>query len=770
MQPKYSYILLSNDTGERLPLQDAPQGWDATKFRLIRDLTYLGILKTISVEFDFVGDGFFFMQRHRRTYGIDADVIIRVYRNNPNEFLFEGKVNMENYIEERKYNRFKVDIIQSGFVQKFQNREDVQLNLLNTLSLDRNTISPAAFHNATIRGRSIFFFSEYDGVSQTDKQTFSHTLPWLNKERGNPGANAQPYQVSVPDGTISNDEEEIKLINDLYNSAEGRLYRNNLVTPQLIRLKFNANFTIQYLGQPLPIFIQRIVDISEYGGYKLYFRLVVSTPQEDGTVTTEIKKEAVYLMGEQGNFNFSYDDTIEVLPGQSIITALEMHYLAIFYEEGDYQETIELDFMPITWMAVDVSTNMKIAITYNTMNLTMESDSDFPGTVVPVLLPHELFSNIVAQICEGEFYSEYFGRTDLGYAADGEGAYLAVTTGLLLRGIPIAEVQIPTSMRDAFSSFSSICCLGAMIRDNKEIRIEPLEKLFNNNIAAHIGEVNELTLSPIKEFLFNSVKAGYPLNEYEEQNGRDEFNTTYQYTNSLQAVKSELDLVSKYYGDGYGIEFARRESIINTGSKDSKFDKEIFFIDLIKDVEGNLMSRRQEGILFVDGIFSPETAINLRIAVGQNMLRNKKRLNIPLSKKEKVYFFQSKDKNTGLQLITELGTTIDGEDLQTGTAAYFLPEDRKFKCPITIETLFAILANPLGIVSYTYQDEKFFDFIYEVDAETDKAVAEWRMLGTKDTPILTVEGVQVGAFLKYADGLRDFVKYGDGENDIILYE
>ena len=53
MDPKYSHILLSNDTGERIELFDAPVGWDATKFRLIRDLTYLGILKSISVEFEY---------------------------------------------------------------------------------------------------------------------------------------------------------------------------------------------------------------------------------------------------------------------------------------------------------------------------------------------------------------------------------------------------------------------------------------------------------------------------------------------------------------------------------------------------------------------------------------------------------------------------------------------------------------------------------------------------------------------------------------------
>ena len=257
---------------------------------------------------------------------------------------------------------------------------------------------------------------------------------------------------------------------------------------------------------------------------------------------------------------------------------------------------------------------------YTTLELEVTDDSTISDTSHPVILPHEVFSNLIQQINGGEFYSEFFGREELGYDADGDGAYLAITKGELLRGIPINQVQMAMSFRDAFSSYSSVFCLGALINEDR-IRVEPLDLLFNANIAAHLGKVNELAISPTKEFLFNSVKAGYPKNEYEEQNGRDEFNTETQYTNSLKAVKKELDLVSTFYGDGYGIEFARRQSVILTGSKDTKYDSQIFFIDLIKDEEGNLMSRRQEGILYVAGIFSPETAINLKIAVGQNMLQ-----------------------------------------------------------------------------------------------------------------------------------------------------
>ena len=754
MQAKYKYILLSNDTGERLVLHDAPEGWDATKFRLIRDLTYLGILKNISVEFEFVGDGFLFLQHQRLVYGIDADVIIRVYKTNPNEFLYEGKVNMENFAEDRKFRKFKVDIIQSSFVQDFQNREDVKLNLMNTISMDRHPVASSAVKQSLFRGKSIQFYSEFAGVSATpEPHIYHHTLPFLIKVNGSPNVYKDGFYGDDFDGWVPPGEQS-ELINMQY-----AVYINNYPDPQTPHIKGDASMT----------FVFKASGTTFRNENRIRFYLV----NEDNTIAATLyAKDLLIKSNPQDSsvtYSINWDITPTVAPNQFIVFVLERWR---WNGEDDIMEPANQVFMENTSFLGN-----RTETYYNSLNMTITDDSIIDDTSHPVILPHELFSNLVAQMTEGSFYSDFFGRTELGYAVDGPGAFLAITKGELLRGIPLAEVQVATSFRDAFKSYSSVFCLGAMILDDV-IRIEPLDILFNSELTAHIGEVNELVVMPAKEYLFNSVKSGYPKNEYEEENGRDEFNTTYQFTNSLRAVKKELDIVSIFMGDGYGIEFARRQSVLTTGTKDSKYDDQIFLIDLIKiepEEEGEpytLQTRRLEGILHVDGIFSPETAMNLRIAAGQNMLRWAKFLNIPLHRKNKTYFFQSKDKNASLELVTALGTTIDGQDLQTGSQFYFLPEQRTFKCPITVEQLAAILQAPLGIISFTYQGEKFFDFAFEIDAETDKGQATWRTLGTKETPVQVEEDVD-GAnqnVLKYADGLTDYVKYGPGENDVLLYQ
>ena len=63
---------------------------------------------------------------------------------------------------------------------------------------------------------------------------------------------------------------------------------------------------------------------------------------------------------------------------------------------------------------------------------------EFPATKAKALKPHELFERLI-HIITGEknaFYSDYFGRKDLGYEKDGEGAYLSVLNGLMIRGFP----------------------------------------------------------------------------------------------------------------------------------------------------------------------------------------------------------------------------------------------------------------------------------------------------------------------------------------------
>ncbi|MFO7257778.1 MAG: hypothetical protein DIU61_008790 [Bacteroidota bacterium] len=724
----YRHILLSNDSGRRIELQNAPIGWDAQKINIVRDFTYFGVLKTLSVEFELVGDGYRFIQNEYLTFGADADIIYRIYKYDY-EFVFEGKVDLQNFSDDRTNRKFRIDIIQSDLVQKFNNSDTIKLNLLNNISLDRTPIQPVVPQPALFRGHIIEQHSEFEGSIIDTGEIYHHIIP---------------FQI------LSNDNEDVQAISNIEISTaveelykvDNHFYINRLNANQTVRINmsFTASITRETVFFGFSIVVKhKILLINEND-------TVASVLFEKSTAMDITSPETIQVSGTYSN------NSLIVQPGQHLVAVCE-RYLAdgVTPLSGEQMEGTR-----------------KASILYSDLSMTIDIDSVAADSTHPVILPHELFSNLAAQIFgkDDSFYSEYFGRTELGYDVDGEGAYLAITQGDLLRGVPLTETQIITTFKDAYKSYDSIANLAVKIEANR-IVIEPKDKMFSGEIVADLGEVSNLKVNPAKDFLFNSVIAGYPPIDYEAVNGRTEFNTEVQYTNSFRSVKKELDIRSVYRGDARGIEEARRLSISTTGTKDSKYDNKIFLIDLIND-NGTLKTRRTEGIIHVDGIFSADTAYNLRIFPGQNLLRWQRYLSIPLHRKDKVYFFQAKEKNSGATVVTALGESIDGEDLILEGAPYFLPEEKTFERSITLETLSGILSNPLGLIKYTHKGESFFDYLLEVDSETENKRTTYRVLSSRPSPMKISEGVEQGNFIKYDNGSDSFIEYQpDG---LILYQ
>lgn len=723
---RYRHILLSNDSGKRLEAVNAPIGWDANKINIVRDFTYFGILKSLSVEFEFVGDAYAFMLNEYLTYGADADIMYRLYKKDY-EFVFEGKVNLQNFIDDRTNKRFRIDIIQSSFVQKFNNSDTIKLNLLNNISLDRTAIDPVIPRPALFRGHIIDHRSEFEGSILEGAEVYHHLIPFQIKVNDNEDVQA-----------ISNVELS-ENISELY-TLENHIYVNSLNANQTVRISLSLNATL--------------IRISSFVGFSVVVKHRILLVNSNDTIASVLyeKSNAMSIFSPNISFDSSYaNDTLIVEPGQRIIAVCERY-------EGDGTTPLTL---------AQMNGSQELHVFYNSLSMTIDINSVAADSTHPVILPYELFSNLMAQISgkDGAFYSEYFGRTDLGYDVDGPGAYLGITQGDLLRGVPITETQIITTFKDAFKSYDAVASLAVKIEADR-IVIEPKDHMFSGDIVADIGEVSNLKVSPTKDFLFNSVIAGYPPIDYEAVNGRTEFNTEVQYTNSFRSIKKELDIRSVYRGDARGIEEARRLSISTTGTKDTKYDNKIFLIDLIKDGD-DLKTRRQEGILHVDGIFSAETAYNLRIFPGQNLLRWQRYLGIPLHRRDKVYFFQAKEKNSGATVVTELGESRDGQDLALSGSPYFLPEEKAFNAAITLETLSGIIANPLGLIRFTHKGESFFDYILEVDSETEKKGTQYKVLSSRPSPMKIAEDVQQGAFIKYDNGAGNHIKYQDG---LILYQ
>lgn len=726
---KYRYVLLSNSSGRRLECMNAPQGWDKQKINLIRDFTYFGVLKSLSVEFELIGDAYDFIQREYLSHGLNTDILFRLYKTDY-EFVFEGKVNFQNFRDDRTNRRFRIDIIQSAFVEKFNNSDTIKLNLLNNISLDRTPVEPVYPRPALFRGMTLQQHSEFEGNIYEEEDNL-----------------AKVYHHGIPFQVIANDNEDVQAISSVELSEnisslytqDNHIYVNSLNANQTVKLNLSFNVTL--------------IRQSIFFGFEVVVKHRIILVNSNNTIASILyeKSNAMNIVSPAVNFEASYSNSVIVEPGQHIVAVCE-RYLG----NGD---------TPLTQAQMEGTHELHIF--YNTLAMTINIDSVAADTTHPVILPHELFSNLIAQVSgkDNAFYSEFFGRTDLGYDADGPGAYLGIIQGDLARGVPLEETQVITTFKDAFKSYDAVFNLAVRI-DRDKLIIEPKDEMFSGEIIADLGEVGDLEVGPAKDFLFNSVKAGYPPIDYEAVNGRTEFNTEVQYTNSLRPAKKELDIRSVYRGDARGIEETRRLAIRTTGTKDTQYDNKIFLIDLIRE-GSQLITRRKEGILHTDGIFNADTAYNLRIFPGQNLLRWQRYLSIPLHRMDKVYFFQSKEKNSGATVVTELGQSVDGEDLTLLGSPFFMAEEKHFKGPLTMDALGGILNNPLGILRYTHKGETFFDYVLEVDSETENKGTTYRVLSTRPSPVKRDAEQETADAILYDNDKGAVLDYGGGA---ILYQ
>ena len=133
-------------------------------------------------------------------------------------------------------------------------------------------------------------------------------------------------------------------------------------------------------------------------------------------------------------------------------------------------------------------------------------------------------------------------------------------------------------------------------------------ELFGSNINGEriIENVQDLKYSLETSLIYSAVEIGYDKKDYQETNGRDEFNFSNTYTTGCTVSDKTLKLISKYRADSYGIEYAAKDS--GKDSTDTTSDNDVFFIlcSASEDNRGIVYPDRSNKILGVlsDTVFN----------------------------------------------------------------------------------------------------------------------------------------------------------------------
>lgn len=369
-----------------------------------------------------------------------------------------------------------------------------------------------------------------------------------------------------------------------------------------------------------------------------------------------------------------------------------------------------------------IAENCKLYLEFTTIN---------ESSVAYGLRPLQTLKKLVSEMSNGRYTAEsnFFTNNN----------NLCITSGNALRGL--SESKAITNFQDWFASYNSVYNLGIKVVNNV-LYVEPKADLYNDSTEVfNLAEVADLEILDAVEYFANVMKCGYPNQTYSERNGKFEFNTTFEFKLPVSSVKKEYNIVSKYRGDCFGIEFIRGK-LNNKETTDDKGDNEIFFVLISDDQDGDgnyLLDRPVWDDL--DGFYDEMPAdgegapFNLPISPKNQLNAHKNFLSFLLfQQRNQKITFQAADKNRLVR--TVLGTSIVDEDADVLVNKLgdplALPYILKFKpkAPYSFATTMAAMAA--GNIKLQFNGYDLYTLpIGELGCKiAEKDAGEWKLLAS----------------------------------------
>jgi len=687
--------------------------WADLESTLTRSATYLGRVRKLTTSFQFVKEIRTLLIKNKDTYGINALVYLKIEIGNNNadeasfsaigagyemvgDFSEKGFLITETTADLRFYD--------SSFQEKLQNGEKEKININVSSDLTGGSVSnyEDILKDCTMHDRELVYNSQLNFIEQEyaiDSQrafisdSIAFQVPYL--------------AITRPEGSGVVDGNEIVLINGtpaeltattsfLFNSPK------SAITDVEFATKFNISGSFLTLGAFEATLIIKALYIWVDSDYVEKERV-------------ELYSQSVDQAETGANWDVFFDIELQrsglnIIEGDSLILQVEI-----------FVHTVGLT--PVKLSNITVTPNSE------DYKLRVSSITTFEKTVSKIILPHEFFTFWI-ELLTGEknaFYSEFFGRTDIlnesgapKYAQDGEGAYLSLCDGHMIRNLPLTENPFNTSFMDAFKAYHYIFCLSGQtefIGNTEVFRIEKWKDAVSQDTVLDLGElVAEWEASINDDLTFSSINIGYKPRKLEDLNGLTIYNEEINYKTPLNNTDNTLELVTDYIAADYIIEQQRRLQFELYPDTDGRNDKGIFLISVIKNDVGDLNSRTTEGfnVASITGILAPTKAYNLDITPARMFENWGSYVNACLIKENNrtlVLTKSASNNQLSSQLLTETTPVNEGDDVLISTLDNPLYENEKYiigDAPLTKAMYDAFEANTQGIVAFKVKGIEYF--------------------------------------------------------------
>lgn len=696
---EYRFFLFHKDIGQWTRIKD-PKGWDGLGRTIKRfgignsvGQKWHGLFYEYTAKVGFIKDGKDFITAFYNTYGVEQELLLRIDRRNELTRKFETEYTGRLGLATLKIKATEVEVAveNTGFIQRVKNGLDVKVSMANPIT--------STFHSKVIRRESRVkadktiadFF-----VAQPSAGILYLIFPWSENEVDELDTFFYPIQLQEKPPW-----EELKY--HLLAKEDGD-YKINL----------HLELGIQQVGEAITSFaVTWFLKTGKPGSY--------TTTQIGSNITGSV---------------FAYE-TRELVDHEVTLAKGDEVYVYGHYSWVGGFGTSSPRIVTYNSHTGGVATVPAPADKFS--QATVLADTTVPPSDVEVVMVHEAFEQVLQGLTgqAGSFYSEYFGRTENGYASDGAGSLRAITNGYRLRGLPN---DFTCTLRDLVDTFAGIDGIGLgieRVNGTERVRVEPLTFWYPAKRAMRLSFIKDIEKEVEPDLLFNQIEVGPEKWQNEDINNLDEFNAKREWTTPITQVKNLLDLKIPYITSGFSIEYTRRASAENT--TDSRWDEENFVIQMIRS-GGGFVPARDEAFSAVTGVLSPETSYNLLLSPRRALEQNGRLIRAGLARmKDMKIAFAAGSANVGMSSTLIGGQALaESQDITISTLPQQLWEAEVYliraklsaaQMGVLATTDMAAAENVFGFVEFSKTDQDYKrGFILEARPSSTSNEVEIKLL------------------------------------------
>lgn len=720
------FQLINETVGNVILDQADPIDINALTRTIKRSEEHEGIVYEIVFDVEFIKLGRRFLQQCYETAGgIDAVVLVNIYRRDVNarrwKLYATGQVNFNRF--EITEDKIIVNIEQTGVERRVLNLMETDLDIEAISSISGTALPDQEINNIEFHSKAVL--KEYEafpsnGIEYEQPDVFSFHL-------NNTGANnIRRDGMAIASLDFQNESvmelEEIFTPNytivDYAALGNGELTGN--LTDYVDKLTADKNGRFEFYRAAeagiIDIDIRLTIKPSAFSrndggdadvcGSGSLGKLEVNAWLEKRNSNDDV----VYVqrIGTQwdtpgcgtderiGSF-----ETKEVTKDNESVDIGDKYYVYMTYRifSGDYQEPGLLDSEADIWHTFAVQADEE-----NTWIRMVNKTSFTPSEVQTVFLYDAIERCVQYYTSQTDcFKSNLLGRTERGYAEDGEGALIAITNGFWLRRMN--EKSLFANLKDLIEFANSVFCVGFGFEtvDGKQIfRLERREFFYDKTTTViSLGKVYDIKRRLANKKFYNQIEVGYSGKiDIGQVNAIDEFNTIRRYSIPILNTKNTLKVATTMRVSGYQIEAQRRFA---SSTKDSNLDDENFAVVLVRD-GGTYKPKTNEGYAQILNVLDSETGYNYDISPGRivkNWLKVIASSLIRSSNKIVKFAFGEVNYSMATRKFTETALTYENGDIDVSLIEPIVDNEIfEFSSPLTAEEMELIVANPYGVIEF----------------------------------------------------------------------